>query len=254
MLSSPAVGHSGMSSLDLPAVPVLLGCEFDSCPKLSPAEGFNASDPRLNYVNSFPVTAMKYGLQTLAAKHFAPGGAPDLVVTGPNVGDNIGIINDEFSGTLGAACAGAKAGVPAIAFSGVTGDKLSYTTLPNAYSGVYAARALVFIEHVLKTSASPLLPAGVALNVNFPKVDKAGGCTEPAFVLSRQTFALPFSKKDVVVCGNGGRLPREQSVMDAEGCYASVTVLDMNSKLDVPASMQKQVADILGDLLTCLPN
>lgn len=38
----------------------------------------------LNYVASFPVTAMKYGLQRLAPSVF--GGSPDIVVSGPNVG------------------------------------------------------------------------------------------------------------------------------------------------------------------------
>ncbi|KZV96113.1 5'/3'-nucleotidase sure family protein [Exidia glandulosa HHB12029] len=253
VLSSPAVGQSGMSSTDLPAIPVLFGCQFDSCPPLSPAQGFNATDPRLNYVNSFPVTALKYGLNTLAPKFFAPASKPDLVVTGPNVGDNIGILNDEFSGTLGAACAGARAGIPSIAFSGVSGDKLSYTTLPNEFSDVYASLALKFIERVLKTNASPLIPAGTVLNVNFPKVDKLGGCTDPAFVLSRQTIATPFSTKDVEICGNNGRLPKENDVMEADGCFASVTVLNMNSKVDVDFNLQGQVVKTLGDLLTCIP-
>lgn len=46
--------------------------------------GYNSSNPRLNYVNSYPVTAMKYGVQTLSPKFF--GGNPDIVVSGFNVG------------------------------------------------------------------------------------------------------------------------------------------------------------------------
>jgi len=62
-------------------------CEFDSCPTGSPAVGFNASNPRLNYVNSYPATAMSYGIRTLAPQFF--GGAPDFAVSGPNtVGRN----------------------------------------------------------------------------------------------------------------------------------------------------------------------
>ena len=71
-------------SLDAPAIPLLEPCEFNSCPTGSPAEGFNASNPRLNYVNSFPVTSMRYGIQTLSPKFF--GGAPDIAVAGFNVG------------------------------------------------------------------------------------------------------------------------------------------------------------------------
>ncbi|KAJ3739919.1 hypothetical protein DFH05DRAFT_1537710 [Lentinula detonsa] len=62
-----------------------LGClEFNTCPTGSPPEGFNASDSHLNYVNAFPVNSVRFGIQTLSPKFF--GGAPDFVVSGPNVG------------------------------------------------------------------------------------------------------------------------------------------------------------------------
>lgn len=71
-------------SLDGEADEVEEGCEFESCPPGSPAAGFNSSDPRLNYVNSFPVTSIAYGISTLSPKFFQ--GPPDFAVTGPNVG------------------------------------------------------------------------------------------------------------------------------------------------------------------------
>lgn len=46
--------------------------------------GHNATDPRLNYVNSYPATSMKYGINSIS-RHFFEG-APDLAVAGPNVG------------------------------------------------------------------------------------------------------------------------------------------------------------------------
>ena len=72
------------SSDKAPTVVGSSGCEYNSCPAGSPAEGANATEPRWNYVNSYPVTSMKYGVQTLAPKFF--GGPPDLVVSGFNVG------------------------------------------------------------------------------------------------------------------------------------------------------------------------
>lgn len=60
------------------------GCQFESCPPDSPPAGSDPENPRLNYVNSFPVTAMKFGVSDVAPKFFQ--GKPDLVVTGPNVG------------------------------------------------------------------------------------------------------------------------------------------------------------------------
>jgi len=70
--------------------------EFDLIPAGSPGTGFNASDTRLNYVDSFPVTAIKNGIK------LAPsllGGAPDLIVSGPNVGSNLGLVT-QISGTM----------------------------------------------------------------------------------------------------------------------------------------------------------
>ena len=70
--------------------------DFNLIPAGSPGRGSNASDPRLNYVDSFPVTAVKYGIE------LAPGllgGVPELVVSGPNVGSNLGLIT-LFSGTM----------------------------------------------------------------------------------------------------------------------------------------------------------
>lgn len=70
--------------------------EFDSIPAFSPGTGFNASDTRLNYVDSFPVTAIKNGLK------LAPnllGSAPDMVISGPNVGSNLGLVT-QISGTM----------------------------------------------------------------------------------------------------------------------------------------------------------
>ena len=70
--------------------------DFNLIPAGSPGIGFNASDKRLNYVDSFPVTAVKHGI-TLAPNLL--GGAPELVVSGPNVGSNLGLVT-LISGTM----------------------------------------------------------------------------------------------------------------------------------------------------------
>lgn len=70
--------------------------EFNSIPAFSPGTGFNASDTRLNYVDSFPVTAIKNGIE-LAPKLL--GGPPELVISGPNVGSNLGLVT-QISGTM----------------------------------------------------------------------------------------------------------------------------------------------------------
>ncbi|KAI4170574.1 MAG: hypothetical protein LQ346_008840, partial [Caloplaca aetnensis] len=85
VLSAPADNKSGTGSSDAPATLLTKPCEFNTCPAGSPAQGFNASSPRLNYVNSYPVTSMRYGIQTLSPKFFG-GSAPDFAVAGFNVG------------------------------------------------------------------------------------------------------------------------------------------------------------------------
>lgn len=84
LISAPADNKSGTGSLDAPATVVSAGCGFDSCPRGSPAVGSNASVPRFNYVNSYPVTSMRYGIQDLSMKLL--GGEADLAVSGFNVG------------------------------------------------------------------------------------------------------------------------------------------------------------------------
>lgn len=108
VLSSPAENQSGTSSSDTPPKTVgSSGCQFGSCPAGSPATGFNASDTKLNYVNSYPVTAIRYGIETLAPRFF--GSEPDIAVTGPNVGSNLGLAV-LVSGTVGAATEAVKQG------------------------------------------------------------------------------------------------------------------------------------------------
>ena len=56
IISAPAENESGKGSADSPAKKLAKACEYNSCPKGSPAQGNNASEPRFNYVNSYPVT------------------------------------------------------------------------------------------------------------------------------------------------------------------------------------------------------
>lgn len=241
------------SSEKTPAT-VTSGCEFSSCPAGSPAYGNNATSPRLNYINSYPVTAMKYGVQNLSSTFFS-NGRPDLVVTGPNVGANLGLVT-LFSGTVGAASAAAdQLGVPGVAFSGTTGSQTAWNVATPEYSAIYADLA-TNLTSVLVESGAPYLADNLFLNVNFPAAGLGTSCTSVGqfkFVLSRIYTATLISGKDVVTCGNGGRLPTETKVVGTAGCYASVSVGHANDKLDADASEQASVLAKLGSILSCLP-
>ncbi|KAJ5537532.1 acid phosphatase precursor [Penicillium frequentans] len=254
VVSAPAEDESGTGSDQGTPTVLTEACEFDSCPAGSPAIGYNASQPRLNYVNSYPATSMKYGINSIGPKHF-DGDAPDLAVTGPNVGYNIGI-EAFLSGTVGAATYAAyNAGIPAIAFSGSTGSQTAWnasSTFPT-YSQIYADLAMN-VTDTLIASGTPYLPDNIWLNVNFPSVSDTE-CTSTddfKFVLSRIHIAVPLiTADDVTTCGSS-RLPTEYKVALTSGCYASISVGTASDKLDANATMQEVVLNKLSGILSCL--
>ncbi|KAL5514052.1 hypothetical protein ACEPAG_2813 [Sanghuangporus baumii] len=264
VLSAPAENNSGTGSLDVPPLlPVILGCEFDSCPAGSPPTGHNESDPRLNYVNSFPATSTRLGITDFGPRFF-DGGKPDIVVTGPNAGTNLGIVN-ELSGTVGAAAIAAlNFCIPAIAISGVYGTQASYTTLSEPSDSttaatVYATLSADLLAALLApgfSESNPILPQRTILNVNYPDPSNNDGrCTSSdnfQFVLTRAVDAIPLlTPADVSTCGST-RLPTESDiVLRTDGCFASVTVLDAVTKLDVGADTQQVVLDRLNGFLSC---
>ncbi|KAF9884242.1 hypothetical protein FE257_001974 [Aspergillus nanangensis] len=252
VISAPAENQSGTGSFDKTPSNLTSPCEFNSC-AAGKAYGSNATQPRWNYVNSYPVTSMKHGINSVAPKFF--GGAPDLAVAGPNVGANIGLAVF-FSGTVGATTYAAHtAQIPGIAFSGVSGDAIAWNETTPAYSQIYADLAAKLTDRVV-AAGTPYLPADTWLNVNFGEVSDSS-CTRVddfQFVLTRILGAIPLiTPDDVETCG-GTRLPTETSVVLRDGCYASVSVGSAADKKDANATMQAVVLDKLGDLLTCLPS
>ncbi|THV02674.1 sure-like protein [Dendrothele bispora CBS 962.96] len=257
VLSAPANDESGTGSSSATPRPLTKPCEFNTCATGSPAEGFNASDTRLNYINSFPVDAVRFGIQTLSPKFF--GGSPDFVVSGPNVGNNLGS-TVMISGTVGAATEAAIEGIPSVAFSGDGGDLdlVSYTTLttsPRSTStiaaNIYASLTTTFTNALLASSSRPILPSGITLNVNYPSISGCSSASDFSFILTRVS---PSSRAtDVQTCGTS-HLPGEQDVIDMRGCFATVSVIDARTKSDVDATTQAAVLNRLGGLLECLPN
>ncbi|KAI1782913.1 sure-like protein [Ganoderma leucocontextum] len=262
VLSAPAENESGTGSSTATPQPLSQPCEFNTCPTGSPAEGFNASDTKLNYVNSFPVDAVRFGIQTLAPEFF--GSAPDFVVSGPNVGNNLGTVTQN-SGTVGAACEAAKEGIPSTAFSAATASQVSFTTLttsPNSPSTlsalIYATLTTNFTHTLLAPAARPILPSGITLNVNYGATTFSSSGQPNGACASAGDFNWVFTRLlkssgavDVETCGST-TLPDETTVVDA-GCFASVTVMNASTKADVGADVQAAVLDRLAPsgLLTC---
>jgi len=258
VLVAPAENESGTGSSDAPATVLGSdGCEFDSCPAGAPATGFNASNPRFNYVNSFPVTTVRFGIQTVAPKFFR-GARPEFVVSGPNVGTNLGNVTIN-SGTVGAACEAAKEGVPSVAFSAKTGSQISFTTLETpsnltTAAEIYAVLGVRLVNALLEKPfgfQDPILPRNITLNVNFPAT--TGNCTSERdfrFVFTRIFPANATTPPDVRTCGSD-RLPTEDSISAMPDCLATVSVMDAVTKQDTTARNQEPVLERLRGFLSC---
>lgn len=240
-------------SLDSDPTVRTTACEYDSC-AAGAAYGTNASDPSLNWVNSYPATSMRYGFDTFGPEYWGNGTLPELAVTGPNVGSNVGFIQVEFSGTVGAACYAVDQGVPAIAFSGITEDRVAWNTVPVPTASLVYADLALNLTNAIVASGAPYLPDDVFLNVNMAGVTDTS-CTDASdfkFVLSRINIPTVLSTKDVQTC-NDTWLPWEKDVVDA-GCYVSVSVGTCSDKTDTDSTGQQTVLDKLSSLLTCLPS
>ncbi|KAF2130222.1 sure-like protein [Dothidotthia symphoricarpi CBS 119687] len=254
LLSGPAENKSGAGSKDeTPTTVDSDGCEYQSCPGGSPPTGANSSDPRLNYVNSYPVTSMKTGIAVTAPKLWN-GAAPELALTGPNIGGNVAI-QVPFSGTVGAAVEAVKNfKIPAIAFSGQTGERTAWNQATPLSSQIYSDLALN-ISSTIINSGKPYLPDNTWLNVNFPAVSdtRCNNANQFKYILTRINTGL-VSERDADWCGST-RLPWETDVAIVRGssCYVAISPGDANDKTTANAALQQQIIAKLRPILSCLP-
>ncbi len=84
--------------------------------------------------------------------------APDLVLSGINLGCNTGL-NVIYSGTVGGAAEAVFNGIPAVALS------------LDTYTNPHWAPVLPFIHDLVKTILEKGIPEGILLNVNIPNVE-----------------------------------------------------------------------------------
>lgn len=125
--------------------------------------GLPAND--FHYVAGTPVMALLYGLDVVGQRRW--NGPPDLVLSGPNEGQNVGAIILS-SGTVSNAQYAAARGIPAIALSAGINSTGS-ETLDNPVSRVVALRVRELVAELDRnTRGLSMLPSGIALNVNLP--------------------------------------------------------------------------------------
>ncbi|MCM1505451.1 MAG: 5'/3'-nucleotidase SurE [Muribaculum sp.] len=139
---APATAQSGKSSAITVNEPLYVN-------RHTPIDG-----AEIYSVTGTPVDCVKLGMYAVMDRK------PDLLLSGINHGSNAAV-NNIYSGTMGATMEGCILGIPSIGYS-----LLDHS--PNANFEPLTP----FIEEITAKVISNGLPAGVCLNVNFPK-----GCT-----------------------------------------------------------------------------
>jgi 5'-nucleotidase len=122
---------------------------------LTTNEAQTASGYEAQAVEGFPADTIRVAIDDL-------GLTPDLVVSGINKGQNLGPVVD-VSGTVGAARAAARRGVPALAVSQGVGQDLDYEVAAGLVTDWVGSHA-----DALRAGE---VPADVVANVNVPTCD-----------------------------------------------------------------------------------
>lgn len=227
------------------------GCHNGAAPTGAPAvglftkAGYNNGD--FHYVHGTPVMATMYGLDVLAPARW--GGAPALVLSGPNEGQNTGpIVNS--SGTVGNVQFSVARGLPAIALS-AGADTTDNTGLANPYSTVVAQLTVKLIAELkARAGSGPVLPPGVALNVNFPDAPTAALPWSFARIGSYDKYNLKF--KNTAPYGITGTAPATPTAAQAEDeslvSKTKVSVSAMQAGFDHRPAAQQWLRLRLGTL------
>lgn len=220
VVSVPCQNQSGQGAalgIARPIAPLTAPCLNDAAEAGAPGagpmtrKGLPGEGRDFYYVDGTPVASLLHGVEVVAMARW--GKAPDLVLSGPNEGQNVGAIILS-SGTVSAAQVAAVIGIPAIALSAGAGTEAA--SLDNPQSDEVARRSVELVAHLeTRAKGGALLPAGLALNVNFP--DRLEGARwqlseigtynayKVGFVANMATSASPVMQ--MMAKSRGGELP-----------------------------------------------
>lgn len=258
IVSVPCTGQSGMGAavkFMRPLGPLAADCLKGAAKAGDPGAGqmtragFGAD---WNYVDGTPVMATLYGIDVLAKARW--GKAPDLVLSGPNEGQNVGHIVIS-SGTVSNVQYAAVRGIPAIALSAGMGT-VDNATLANPASKLVAGLTTTLLMALEKAEkGGRMIPRGITLNVNFP--DKLDGAPWKMTQIGSYDaydagFAASLGKSGLPGVGivPAKAAPSEDQKNDES--YAvrnAITVSAMQIGYEAPAKQRKAVGNVLKDLV-----
>ncbi|CAH7668475.1 survival protein sure-like phosphatase/nucleotidase [Phakopsora pachyrhizi] len=269
IISSPTENKSGTGKLSRDWKKLSKEGQYGSIKKGSEGTGSDLSDDRIWYVNAFPVDGIRFGLDHLSPKIY--GSNPDMVITGPNVGKNIGLMT-HFSGTFNAARYATKLGIPSISISVDENNRHSYKELRSGDASYIYANATIRLlnallnpqnEHDLSGGeenidfCSRILPYNCTLNVNLQEAGQEKNCKaaeDYKFVLT-SLYGLDFDFGFSEYC-DSIRLKGEFEILGRKtGCWATISVVNSEHKFKFNANTQRSdynnVLKKLKNLLSC---
>lgn len=133
---------------------------------------FTNPQPGIYAVEGTPGTAVIVGVRQVLKER------PDLVISGINDGANIGVLSS-FSGTVGATVAALNMVGEPIPGIAISTNRLDKEREPGAEPNLsHAGDVADFVVRLVKSleasrdGEAPLLPRGIALNVNYPAVPR----------------------------------------------------------------------------------
>lgn len=246
----------------------------------APSIGPDPNDSHIWYFNGTPSACVQVGLDYVLPR-YANFSVPDLVLSGPNYGLNLGPFLYTLAGTLGATYTAVERGIPAIGYSGGYSVQTAYYHVNETtkagfkdpatiYGQLAADLAQQLITNVAKNGGGRLLPFGYGINVNIPYITSFtnDSCVAPPYVLTRMTGGAVVDKAvfnettglfkygDMVTegtntCINGDcTLPGETDIL-ASGCKSSVSVftVDYDAPIKGECGGGKDVRSLLEPLV-----
>ncbi|KAG7893639.1 hypothetical protein KL905_002232 [Ogataea polymorpha] len=246
---------------------------FEYPPAGSPAWGHEEDDPNVWYFDGSPAACVAFGLDYVVPKYFN-NMTVDVVVGGPNEGNNLGERDYVISGTIGATYYATERGYPAIAFSGANSNnsffKDNLDEDPDHAPNIYSKYAIQVLEALAKGhgDGDRLLPESYALNVNFPAAgsDINASCRELTFRHTRFTGSKSLAYKveydhtaenmkqttlatsAVQNCAAGDcELPDEFTIINNGNCEATISVFAID--LDAGEQLTEQTLSLFESVL-----
>jgi len=142
-------GTSGLIDFLRPVTPTTEPSPEGTLPAGSPPLGETTLRENQYYVNGAVTSCVLYGVDVLAPRIW--GGPPDLVLSGPNEGNSVGILTSH-SGTVSATVTTINKGIPAMALSANWGEEnpqlvaeIAVKVVESAYGSIQEGKALNII-------------------------------------------------------------------------------------------------------------